>query len=404
MEIAGTSDPQKIAENIVDRLPGFYRARERTSFIYRFVEAFAEFLNERQKDLSKIQISRFLEKAVGQDLDLLASLTGIKRKVGEQDDVFRLRIKSTLASLKRDSTVDAIKTQLAIFLGADSTDEIALEENPRAELKYERAILSGEAWLMTSNSIFDEPAKIVISIEAGEARNPMLIDTISKVAIKFQGTLLKGERLEIANGKAFVNGVTDVTAKISFEPYDSNDSTAVKESAKGNEHTRELLEEFFRKVEISRNLEIVDEKVPSSSRPSLSTSPSSSSSDVASESAQKLESPLLAHPGPILQRKPAKWVYREKLSDAIARFDESRFDEGVFFKPIPPTKISFVWNARLLATVEVKVSQELLDKNKMTREGFESIVNSIKAAGVSALVSIKQEKAQLVEAEQKVSR
>jgi hypothetical protein len=311
----------EIAEKIVERLPWFYRARERDSYFYSLAEGFAKILRQQEQDIEMVKESHWLESAHGINLDLLSSILGLGRKSRETDDEYRSRIKYTLANLRKGGTLEAVKTQLAAYLGVQK-DDVVLVENPPAEMQLEKQVVSGDRWNMSSSSIDDEKATVVISMEGGEAKEPTIANLDFDMRIKYKGTMKKGEVLEIREGTAKLDGV-DATASISFERGVKSPGTEA-----GN-------------------------------------------TDM-----------------PRIPRKPSEWVFREGLTDTLARFDQSKFDENIFYKPVPPAKITFRWTAKLLAAFEVKVSSKVLEKSNMTKQELETLVNAIKAVGIRSIVTI----------------
>lgn len=319
------------ADNIVERLPGFYRATEKDSYIYEFVSGFARIINEQEKELAKIRDAHWIDSSRGINLDLLASIFGLGRKRKEGDDDFRSRIAATIADLRKGGTVEAIRIQLAQYL-ATSKEEIVVVEYPPTEMTIQKAVLSGDTWSMKSSSINNnEKVMIILSLENGEAIDPTIImDTDTNFFIRYKGTLKKGDLLEINEGKARLNGV-DVSSSISYE--------------KGN-----------KPVPLTDDL-------------------------------------------PQIARKPSKWIYREKITDTLARFDQSRFDENVFFKFVPPTSLTIKWTARLLGSFEVRIPSRALETTDLTKEEIEELVNAIKAAGIRSFVTIMTDKEEEAEAE-----
>jgi hypothetical protein len=300
-------------EKIVERLPGFYRAREKTSFLYFFVRGFAKAISEQQKDLNHILRSHWVDTANGVDLDLLAALFAIKRKRDESDDALRLRVKSTLVNYRGGGTVEAVKSQVAAYL-AIPKEEVILIENPEVPMLLEKNVRSGDSWSMSSASISNEDLMISITIEEGEARDPTLVNEEFNFMLRYKGTLKKGETLEIGKGSAKLDGVP-----VSPERFIEGAATNMK---------------------------------------------------------------------PVISRKNSNWLYRETLSDTIARFNQAKFNESVFFKFVPHTTIRFHWTARLLAAFEIKVPLGVLKKNHIKREDLEELVNAIKAAGVRVLITV----------------
>ena len=93
----------------------------------------------------------------------------------------------------------------------------------------------------------------------------------------------------------------------------------------------------------------------------------------------------------VIPRKPSRWQFQEKLTDTLARFDQSRFDRNVFFKPIPPTTIKIDWNAKLLAAFEIKIPSNALAKNGLAKEEHEEAINNMKAVGVRSILTLEKE-------------
>jgi hypothetical protein len=332
----------KTADNIVARLPRFYRATEESSFLYYFASAFAKTISDQEKGLTGIMLSHWVDTASNLELDLLASIVELIRKRNEADNDFRTRIKRTLVDRKKSGTIEAIRLQLATFL-ATSEDDITIIENPLTDMHFEKKVVSGDVWTMISSSISDEKAEIIISVEDGEARDPAIIDLDAQVSLRYNGRLEKGDVLMIhQSGKVELNGV-DAASSVIFEE---------KEKKKNNN---------------SNN----------------------SNTNNNNPSAEEMMSKRML----IIPRKPSRWQFKEKLTDTLARFDQSRFDENVFFKPIPPTTIKIDWYAKLVAAFEVKIPSEALIKNGLTREELETAVNSMKAVGVKAIITLQEEKA-----------
>lgn len=329
----------KTADNIVAHLPRFYRATEESSFLYYFASAFAKTISDQEKGLTGIMLSHWVDTASNLELDLLASIVELIRKRNEADNDFRTRIKRTLVDRKKSGTIEAIRLQLATFL-ATSEDDITIIENPLTGMHFEKKVLSGDVWTMISSSISEEKAEIIISVEDGEARDPAIIDLDAQVSLRYNGRLEKGDVLMIhQSGKIELNGV-DAASSVTFE-------------------------------------EKQDENNNNNNNNTNNTSPSAG---------EMMSKKML-----IIPRKPSRWQFQEKLTDTLARFDQSKFDENVFFKSIPPTTIKIDWYAKLVAAFEVKIPSEALIKNGLTREELETAVNSMKAVGVKAIITLQEE-------------
>jgi hypothetical protein len=343
----------KTADNIVARLPRFYRATEESSFLYYFASAFAKTISDQEKGLTGIMLSHWVDTASNLELDLLASIVEVTRKRNEADNDFRTRIKRTLVDRKKSGTIEAIRLQLATFL-ATSQDDIIIIENPLTDMHFEKKVVSGDIWTMISSSISDEKAEIIISIEDGEARDPAIIDLDAQVSLRYNGRLKKGDVLMIhQSGKIELNGV-DAASSVTFEEQEEE-----KKNKNKNENNNENNNNNNKTNNNNNN-----------------------------PSAEEMISKRML----IIPRKPSRWRFQEKLTDTLARFDRSKFDENVFFKPIPPTTIKIDWYAKLVAAFEVKIPSEALIKNGLTTEELEAAVNSMKAVGVKAIITLQEEK------------
>jgi hypothetical protein len=339
----------KTADNIVARLPRFYRATEESSFLYYFASSFAKTISDQEKGLTGIMLSHWVDTASNLELDLLASILELYRKRNESDNDFRTRIKRTLVDRKKSGTIEAIRLQLATFL-ATSEDDITIIENPLTGMHLEKKVVSGDVWTMISSSISDEKAEIIISVEEGEARDPTIIDLDAQVSLRYNGRLGKGDVLMIhQSGKIELNGV-DASSSVTFEEKEGRE----KENRNNNSNN----------------------------------SNNNSNTSNNNPSAEEMKSKRML----IIPRKPSRWQFQEKLTDTLARFDQSKFDENVFFKPIPPTTIKIDWYAKLVAAFEVKIPPEALIRNGLTREELETAVNSMKAVGVKAIITLQEEK------------
>lgn len=324
----------KTTDKIVARLPRFYRATEESSYFYYFVSPFAKTINEQEELLADIMHCHWVDTASNLELDLLASTVGVSRKRNEPDTDFRTRIKRTLTDRKKSGTIEAIRLQLATFL-ATSKDDIVLIENPITDMNFEKKVVSGDTWIMTSGSINDEKAEVLISVEDGEARDPSIIDVDAQTCFRYNGRVKKGDILKIhQNGKIELNNI-DVSSSVSFENITNNNTSEIKPDRAVTKNNN------------NNNLQLV------------------------------------------LPRKPSRWQYQEKLTDTLGRFDQSKFDQNVFFIPIPPTTIRISWIAKMTSAFEVRIPSDALTKNGLTKEEVEIAVNTMKATGVRAIVTLE---------------
>ena len=91
---------------------------------------------------------------------------------------------------------------------------------------------------------------------------------------------------------------------------------------------------------------------------------------------------------PRLLRRETTWRYAESLGRMVGVFDTAKFDEQTFAVAVPPVKIRFDWERRQPATFEVQVKSKDLRSSKLTKAQLERMLDSMKAAGVTAVVKV----------------
>ncbi len=91
---------------------------------------------------------------------------------------------------------------------------------------------------------------------------------------------------------------------------------------------------------------------------------------------------------PHLLRKGSTWRYSEALQMLVGVFDEARFDEHTFAVGVPYVRVRFDWTRLQPATFEVQVNSEALRRSDLTETYIERFVESMKAAGVKAVIRV----------------
>lgn len=91
---------------------------------------------------------------------------------------------------------------------------------------------------------------------------------------------------------------------------------------------------------------------------------------------------------PQLLRKGSTWRYSESLEKLVGVFDTARFDEHMFAVKVPAVKIRFDWIRLQPATFEVRIKQKALSGSGYSLPYLEKVVNSMKAAGVNAIINV----------------
>jgi hypothetical protein len=91
---------------------------------------------------------------------------------------------------------------------------------------------------------------------------------------------------------------------------------------------------------------------------------------------------------PRLLRKGSTWKYSESLEKLVGLFDTAKFDEHTFAVKIPAVRIRFDWTRLQPATFEVRIKSKALEGSGYSVSYLENVVNSMKAAGVNAIINI----------------
>lgn len=93
---------------------------------------------------------------------------------------------------------------------------------------------------------------------------------------------------------------------------------------------------------------------------------------------------------PKLLRRTSTWRYGESLGKMVGVFDTAKFDEQTFAVGVPPVKIRFDWQRLQPAVFEVRIGRKTLERSEVSKEYLERVVNSMKAAGVTAVIKISE--------------
>ena len=93
---------------------------------------------------------------------------------------------------------------------------------------------------------------------------------------------------------------------------------------------------------------------------------------------------------PVLPRKQSVWKYSEALLEKIGVFDTARFDEHTFAVGVPTIRLRFEWTRRQPATFMVNVKAETLRKKDLSESVLTNSINSLKAAGINAIIKVTE--------------
>jgi len=93
---------------------------------------------------------------------------------------------------------------------------------------------------------------------------------------------------------------------------------------------------------------------------------------------------------PKLPRKVTMWKYSEALLERIGVFDSGMFDEHTFAIGGPTVKVRFEWTKRPPATFIVQIKEKTLRDSGISESYLERVVNTIKAAGIDAIIKVME--------------
>jgi hypothetical protein len=194
-------------QRIVERLPEFYKTREKNSLFLQFIDGFGKALGESEKDVFQIMRGHWVDTAKGSDLDQLGAIFAIARQTGEQDQPYRRRIKRALQEYKGGGTIDAIRLALRSLL-VPHGDRFQIVEFPPTPITFEVEVSSGDAWKMSSLGVESVVPSVTLTIESidAELRDPRIINKTTGQSIGFGGLVKSNQELIIEDSKAKLDG------------------------------------------------------------------------------------------------------------------------------------------------------------------------------------------------------
>lgn len=193
---------------ILDKFPLFYRTWDKDSIIYNLIYALGKRIDEAEKEVAAILRSHWVDTAFKADLDKLGAIYSMGRKSREGDLEYRNRLKQGIIEFKGGGTISAIMTSVRMTLGIPRDYPIEMVENPTTDVRKEFKVNPGDVWDFTSESIIDATPAIDVSIESDNEKitNPTIKNLETEESITFNGSILKGQRLVIEEGKATLDG------------------------------------------------------------------------------------------------------------------------------------------------------------------------------------------------------
>jgi len=93
--------------NIYNTLPCFY-AKENNSVMYRFLNSFADTLETFKTNMDATKLQLYVTTATGDSLDKIGAIFNLPRFPGEDDELYRARIKSYIPGFLGGGTFESI--------------------------------------------------------------------------------------------------------------------------------------------------------------------------------------------------------------------------------------------------------------------------------------------------------
>ena len=195
-------------QRILGRLPLFYRTWDRGSLVHGLAFALGKRVEEAEREVTAILRSHWVDTAFGPDLDRLGAIYGFERRPGEGDSEYRNRLKQAIIEFKGGGTISAILTSVRMTLGLPRDQPIEMIENPQTEAAREFLVNPGDTWGLSSESVLDAKPTIEVSIESDNERitNPTITNLETDESVTFNGSVLKGQKLVLGEGRATLDG------------------------------------------------------------------------------------------------------------------------------------------------------------------------------------------------------
>ena len=106
---------------IFDNLPSRVYTKEESSNLYKFLSSFANEMDQVTGAMEELRKTKFIDTAMGQDLDKLGALLNLKRFSTENDEGFRARVKTRVQTFIGGGTVEALKQIIRLALNVEPT-------------------------------------------------------------------------------------------------------------------------------------------------------------------------------------------------------------------------------------------------------------------------------------------
>jgi hypothetical protein len=206
-------------DRIFERLPRIYDYREEDAIFFKIMDSISQDLDEFGKGLVDLMKSHWVDSASQEDLDSLGSMLQCVRIMGEDDKIFRARLKRTVKEYIGGGTVSAIEESVRALIRAKERDEVVVIEHPQTARSEEFRVMSGDTWSIDSLSIHDElPTITIIVEEEGEVNKPTIMNTETNESITYSGVIKSGQRLTLSSDHSELDE-EDMTKQVSCENF-----------------------------------------------------------------------------------------------------------------------------------------------------------------------------------------
>jgi hypothetical protein len=204
------------ADNIADRLPHFYMTWDKDAAINTLIRSMARALDGAETDLIEILRSHWVDTARDGDLDRLGLMLSTQRKVGEDDQEYRGRLKTAIIGYSGGGTLNSIRIMIRIALGLPEGYPIDIVENPREAMKKSWTVPANGEWTVDPVSIAASQPRITFAVETPdvEINNPTITNLDTGESVTFNGKMGRGDVLNLYGGRAIFNG-SDRTGSLS---------------------------------------------------------------------------------------------------------------------------------------------------------------------------------------------
>jgi hypothetical protein len=208
------------ADNIADRLPHFYMTWDKDAAINTLIRSMARALDGAETDLIEILRSHWVDTARDGDLDRLGLMLSTQRKVGEDDQEYRGRLKTAIIGYSGGGTLNSIRIMIRIALGLPEGYPIDIVENPRETMKRSWTVPANGEWAVDPVSITSSQPRITLAVETPDVdiNNPTITNLDTGESVTFNSRMARGDVLILYGGRAMLNGVDRTSALSSTVP------------------------------------------------------------------------------------------------------------------------------------------------------------------------------------------